>query len=166
MLEILILLLFPGAMAFAACSDLVTMTISNRVSLVLVAGFLVLAPWTGMDLATMGEHVAAGAAMLAVAFVMFAMGWIGGGDAKLFAATSMWLGWTHLVDYAMVVALLGGGLTLALLVLRAQPLPAPIIRQAWISRLHDERGDIPYGIALAAAALIIYPQTHWMAVLG
>jgi prepilin peptidase CpaA len=165
-LDILILVLFPGAMAFAACSDLVTMTISNRVSLLLVAGFLVMAPWVGMDLAAMGAHVGAGAAMLAVGFTMFAMGWIGGGDAKLFAATSLWLGWTHLADYAMVVALLGGALTLALLFLRTQPLPEPVIRQGWISRLHHARGDIPYGIALAAGALLVYPQTQWMAALS
>jgi len=114
----------------------------------------------------MATHAGAAAAMLAVGFVMFAMGWIGGGDAKLFAAASLWLGWGHLVDYAFVVSLLGGALTLGLLFLRAQPLPAPVIRQPWISRLHEERGDIPYGIALAAAALLVYPQTQWMASLG
>jgi prepilin peptidase CpaA len=166
MLDILILVLFPGAMAFAACSDLVTMTISNRVSLALVAGFLVMAPWIGMDLAAMGSHAGAGAAMLVVGFAMFAMGWIGGGDAKLFAATSLWFGWSHLADYAFIVALLGGALTLALLLLRTQPLPAPVIRQGWISRLHHDRGDIPYGIALAAGGLLIYPQTAWMAALA
>src|SRR4029453_14597011 len=37
------LLLFPALMAFAAASDLFTMTISNRVSLGLVAGFLIFA---------------------------------------------------------------------------------------------------------------------------
>jgi prepilin peptidase CpaA len=166
MLDILILVLFPGAMAFAACSDLVTMTISNRVSLALVVGFLVMAPWIGMDLAAMGSHVGAGAAMLVVGFAMFAMGWIGGGDAKLFAATSLWFGWSHLADYAFLVAMLGGALTLALLFLRTQPLPAPVIRQGWVSRLHHARGDIPYGIALAAGGLLIYPRTAWMAALS
>jgi prepilin peptidase CpaA len=166
MLSFLILVVFPGAMAFAACSDLVTMTISNRVSLLLVAGFVVLAPWIGMDVTQMASHATAAAAMLGVGFVMFAMGWIGGGDAKLFAAASLWLGWEHLADYAVVVSLLGGVLTLGLLFLRAQPLPAPVIRQPWISRLHEERGDIPYGIALAAAALLVYPHTQWMAAIG
>ena len=53
------LLLFPALMAFAASSDLITMTISNRVSLVLIAGFFVLAVMMGMPLAEIGMHVAA-----------------------------------------------------------------------------------------------------------
>lgn len=166
MFEFLILLLFPGAMAFAACSDLVSMTISNRISLLLLAAFLIMAPWAGMDLPTMGQHVAAGAAMLVVGFAMFAAGWIGGGDAKLFAATSLWLGWQHLLDYTLAVAFLGGGLTLAIVLLRAQPWAAAATGRAWMSWLHDERGDIPYGVALAAAALIVYPQTAWMTPVG
>ena len=44
------LLLFPALMAFAASSDLLTMTISNRLSIALAAGFFLLAPVTGMDL--------------------------------------------------------------------------------------------------------------------
>lgn len=166
MLEFLILFIFPGAMVFAACSDLVTMTISNRISLVLVAGFAVTSLLTGLDLGAVAGHASAAAAMLAVGFAMFAMGWIGGGDAKLFAAASLWLGWEHLADYAFVVSLLGGALTLALVILRTQPLPAPIMRQSWVARLCRERGDIPYGIALAAGGLVVYPQTQWMAALG
>ena len=49
-LDIARLMLFPALMAFAAASDLFTMTISNRISLALVAGFLVLAPLGGMGL--------------------------------------------------------------------------------------------------------------------
>ena len=43
------MLLFPALMAFAASSDLFTMTISNRVSLLLITGFVVLAALSGMD---------------------------------------------------------------------------------------------------------------------
>src|SRR5215831_19144054 len=77
------LLLFPALMAFAASSDLLTMTISNRISLILVGGFFFLAVWSGMPLADMGWHVLAALAVLAVTFTFFARGWIGGGDAKL-----------------------------------------------------------------------------------
>src|SRR5258705_9302916 len=82
-LDIARLLLFPALMAFAAASDLLTMTISNRVSLALAAGFLVLAPLGGMGLQAMLLHLGAGATVLAVAFACFAMGWMGGGDAKV-----------------------------------------------------------------------------------
>ncbi len=118
MFEFAILLIFPAMMAFAAASDLFTMTISNRVSLVLVAGFMVLAIVTGMSWPTIGMHVAAGFLVLSIGFVCFAFGWMGGGDAKLAASTALWLGWSQLLDYAIWASLFGGVLTLGLLALR------------------------------------------------
>src|SRR5215510_9033877 len=156
------LLLFPALMAFAASSDLLTMTISNRLSLALAAGFFVLALVTGMDLHTIGMHLAAAAVVLVVAFVFFSQGWIGGGDAKLAAATALWFGFDHLLDYLIYASLFGGALTLAILQFRKLPLPAFFARQQWITRLHETDGGVPYGIALAAAALVIYPKTGWM----
>jgi prepilin peptidase CpaA len=156
------LILFPALMAFAASSDFFTMTISNRVSLALVAGFCVLALVMGLSLSEIGWHFAAGGIVLVVAFGFFAMGWIGGGDAKLAAATGLWFGFGHLMDYVVYASLLGGVLTVLLLQVRKWPLPAFLARQDWAQRLHDERGGIPYGIALAAAALIVYPHTGWI----
>src|SRR5690606_40457516 len=92
MLEAAILVVFPFCMLFAAISDMVSMTIANRVSILLVAAFVVLAPLTGMQWQAIGLHLAAGAAVLAVTFSMFALGGMGGGDAKLLAATSVWMG--------------------------------------------------------------------------
>src|SRR3981081_2823568 len=89
-LDVARLLLFPALMAFAAVSDLFTMTISNRVSLALAAGFLALALLTGMGFYDILSHVGAGAAVLVVAFACFAMGWVGGGDAKVAAAPALW----------------------------------------------------------------------------
>jgi prepilin peptidase CpaA len=164
--EAIKLTLFPGMMAFAASSDLFTMTIANRVSLILIAGFLVLAVMTGMSATDMAWHAGAGATVLVVAFVLFSFGWIGGGDAKLAAATGLWLGFGHLFDYLVYSSLLGGALTLALLQFRALPLPQALARREWIDRLHRHGGGVPYGIALAAAALIVYPHTEWMTALG
>ena len=95
------LLLFPALMAFAASSDLLTMTISNRVSLALVPGFAVLAFAIGMSGQELLSHVGAGLAVLAVTFTFFACGWIGGGDAKLAAATALWLGFDQLLNYLL-----------------------------------------------------------------
>jgi prepilin peptidase CpaA len=160
------LLLFPAMMAFAASSDLLTMTISNRVSLILVGGFFVMAAVTGMSVTDALWHVAAAVIVLVVAFGFFARGWIGGGDAKLAAATALWLGFDHLMPYLLYASLLGGALTLLLVQFRMVPLPQALARQEWIQRLHRKDGDIPYGIALAAAALIIYPDTRWMTAIG
>ena len=91
--------------------------------------------------------------MLAVAFVCFACGWIGGGDAKLAAATALWLGFGHLFDYLVYASLLGGALTLLIVQFRTMPLPRVRWSAAWAERLHRQGGGVPYGIALAAAAL-------------
>jgi prepilin peptidase CpaA len=156
------LLLFPALMAFAASSDLLTMTISNRISLLLIAGFFVLAVASGMSAEAIGYHVLAGVLVLVLAFACYARAWIGGGDAKLAASTALWFGFEYLYDYLLWASLLGGVLTLAIIRFRALPLPDVLARQGWIARLHQENAGVPYGIALAAAALAIYPYTTWM----
>ena len=166
LIEAISLTLFPAMMAFAASSDLFTMTIANRVSLILAAGFVLLAAMTGMSAAAMLWHAGAAAAVLVVAFILFACGWIGGGDAKLAAATVLWLGFAHLVDYLFYASLFGGALTLLLIQFRAMPLPYVLAGRDWAERLHRRDGGVPYGIALAAAALLVYPHTAWMTALG
>jgi len=160
------LLVFPAMMAFAASSDLLTMTISNRVSLILVGAFFVLAAMTGMPLADIGSHLGAAAVVLVVSFVFFARGWIGGGDAKLAAATALWLGFDQILNYLICASLLGGLLTLAIMRFRLMPLPQFLADQEWAQRLHRMDSGIPYGIALAIAALVVYPNTPWMKSLG
>jgi prepilin peptidase CpaA len=160
------LLLFPALMAFAAASDLFSMTISNKVSLALVGCFVILALAIGMGPRDMGMHAGAALTVLVVAFVFFAQGWIGGGDAKLAAATSLWFGFDHLLQYLVDAALLGGVLTLVMINFRLIPLPHAMQRWAWIARLHHKEQGVPYGIALAAAALVVYPETIWMKTFG
>jgi prepilin peptidase CpaA len=161
-LDIARVLLFPALMAFAAASDLFTMTISNRISLALAAGFLALATVSGLGLPEILSHLGAGAAVLALAFGCFAMGWVGGGDAKLAAATALWFGFGHLLDYLLYGSLFGGALTLLLLQFRQWPLPYSFAGQAWLLKLHAKDSGIPYGIALAIGALMIYPDTEWI----
>ena len=164
--EAIRLTLFPALMAFAASSDLLTMTIANRVSLILIGGFALLAVLSGLSGAEFVSHLGAAAIVLAVAFTCFACGWIGGGDAKLAAATALWLGVSHLFDYLVYASILGGALTLMIVQFRTLPLPHILIGKEWAERLHREGGGVPYGIALAAAALLIYPQTEWMTALA
>jgi prepilin peptidase CpaA len=160
------LVLFPALMAFAASSDLLTMTISNRVSLALIAGFGLMAALTGLTPTEIGLHFAAAALVLAIAFGCFAFGWIGGGDAKLTAAIALWLGFAHLIEFLLAASIFGGLLTLAIIVFRRFPLPPYLAGQAWIERLHHPTAGVPYGIALALAALVVYPHTVWMKAFG
>jgi prepilin peptidase CpaA len=163
LLETARLLLFPSLMAFAASSDLLTLTISNRISLALALGFLILAALCGTAPQTILWHLLAGLGVLAIGLALFARGLVGGGDAKLAAAAALWLGFDRLADYALLSSLLGGAITLAILAFRLVPLPAWLAQDACVARLHQFDGGVPYGIALAAAALIIYPSTGWMA---
>lgn len=162
MIEAIKLLLFPAMMAFAASSDLLTMTIPNRVSLIMIGGFLLLAVASGMSLEQIAWHAGAGLLVLAIAFGFFARGWIGGGDAKLAAATALWFGFDHLLNYALYGSIFGGVLTLVLLQYRAIPLPTLLVGRTWAERLHEPKGGVPYGIALAVAAMVVYPNTPWM----
>lgn len=165
MMDLAVLALFPGLMVFAAVSDMLTMTIPNRVSLVLIAGFFLMAVLAGLPLAMIGWHVLAGLSVLVIAFVLFNLGWIGGGDAKLAAATSLWLGFGALPRYGILAAICGGVLTLALLQLRRLKLPEVFTAHAWSARLLDSKVGIPYGIALAIAGLVVYPDSAiWLAV--
>jgi len=161
-LDIARLMLFPALMLFAAASDLFTMTISNRISLALIAGFLVLALFGGMGLHEFLLHLGAGAAVLVVAFACFAIGQVGGGDAKIAACVGLWFGFGHILDFLLFASLFGGAMTLLLLYARQWPLPRPLTGQAWLLRLHDKQTGIPYGIALAIGALMVYPETEWI----
>lgn len=165
MIEAVALVLFPTLMVFSACTDLLTMTIPNRVSLALIVIFAALALYTHMPWGMALSHLSCGLAMLAATFLMFHMGWIGGGDAKLAAATALWLGWDHLLDYGLIASLAGGVLTLIILELRRQE--PRIVAASRLAHLCDKTAGVPYGIALALGGLMVYPQSPlWTLLVG
>lgn len=168
MMDVLALVLFPALMAYAAWSDIFTMTIANWISALLIVGFVVMAMASGMTLHDIAvDHLACGLAVLVLTFSLFAFGWIGGGDAKLAASTAVWVGWNGLSDYGLLASLFGAALTLAILYFRKNSLPERLSSKAWIARLHDKTGGVPYGVALAGAGLLLYPDTAvWHAVVG
>lgn len=160
-LSYVLLAVFPVLLVAAAVSDLLTMTIPNRIPLLILAAFIPAAFVAGLDLHLIGWHVLVGSLALLVCFGMFAIGWIGGGDAKLAAVIALWIGpFFSLLEWTFLFALYGGILTVVLLVLRRFPLPVLLRERDWIARLHLPKGGIPYGIALAGAALTIYPTTN------
>lgn len=164
---IALLVVFPAIMAYAAASDLLSMTISNRISLLLVALFALCAWWLGLSWNQMGLHLAAGILVLAICFGFFAAGWMGGGDAKLAAATALWFGFGEMMPYLLYAAVFGAILTLAIVKLRKHPLPAMAEHWPWLRRLHAADQGVPYGIALALSALMILPETPlWRAAIG
>jgi len=153
------LLLFPAGMALAAVSDLLTMTISNKLVLLLVAAFFGVALAVQLPLDVLAMHVACAFVVLVAGFSFFAFGWIGGGDAKLAAATALWLGFGLAAPFLVYAALLGGVLTLSILALRNLPLMPVLARFDWLERLHNPKSGVPYGIALAIAGLLTYSSS-------
>jgi prepilin peptidase CpaA len=152
-------LIFPAGMAFAASMDLLTMTIPNRLCLALALGFFLFALVSSAPLHLVLWNVSCGVAVLVVMFTLFSLGWIGGGDAKFAAATALWIGWGSMLDYSLSAAIYGGVLTVILILARRAPLPERLAKLAWLARLHHPKTGVPYGIALAAAGMMIFPQT-------
>jgi prepilin peptidase CpaA len=153
------LFFFPVAMAIAASSDLFTMRISNKLVLLLTVAFFIVAIAINLPLQQFAMHVLCALIVLAVAFGLFALRLIGGGDAKLAAATTLWLGFGMTLPYLAYAALFGGVLTILILVVRGIPLNPALARMGWLARLHNKRAGIPYGIALAIAGITVYSNS-------
>jgi prepilin peptidase CpaA len=159
MISTLVFLLFPLLMFVAAWRDMVSMTIPNWISLALLGLFVVAGPLIGLSWAAYGLHLAVVFGALSLTIGMFALGWIGGGDAKLFAAAALWMGWQDVLMYTVVSALAGGVLTVFLILARKTALPPVLYTTKWSARLLEKGGDVPYGIALCAGALFLFPNS-------
>ena len=156
------MLVFAFIMVYAGLTDLTTMKIPNGLVLLFLLAYVVLVPFAGFTVYEIAWSAAVAAGVLIVAFILFAFGWIGGGDAKLAAVTALWFGADHTAAYLLYTALLGGVFTLGLLQFRILTLPDWLQNRSWIARLHSQWSDVPYGVAMALAALIVFPETRWM----
>jgi prepilin peptidase CpaA len=162
---ILLVGILPSLLVTAAIFDLTTFTIPNLLPgsmLVIFAVFVLTMALSGHAVAwsEMRLHLLSGGVGLAAGIAMFAAGWVGGGDAKLFAMACLWLGWDAMYEYTLLASLLGGALTIAVLALRRVPLPRLLAAQPWLVRLADPDSGVPYGVALAMAALTLLPDTE------
>jgi len=153
---------FAAAVIWAGAMDLVTMKIRNELVLFLLAVYGALAPLAGWAAGDIGMSAAVSFCVLACSFIFFTFGWIGGGDAKLASVVALWLGAEHVPAYLVYTAIFGGILTLAILQFRMMLLPAFCLNVPWIRRLHAAETGIPYGVAIASAALFAFPNTSWV----
>jgi prepilin peptidase CpaA len=161
------ILIFPALVITAALRDVVSYTIPNWISAALIAGFPIAALAQGLSLQTIGMNLGVGAAALVVGMIMFALRWIGGGDAKLFAAAALWLGWPALPMYLGITGIAGGALAVGLLSLRSPLISGYVVNgPAWLSRLAAPGENVPYGVAIAVGALAAFPASALMQGLG
>jgi len=155
--------LLPILAIVAALKDLTSYTIPNWISLILSAAFALLAVTVGLPLQTIGVHVAAGLVALLAGMAMFALGWIGGGDAKLLSACCLWFGWPDGRAFLLDTALAGGAFSVLLLLARDDLLrPFLPLLGGWTGRLITPGEPAPYGVAIALGALIAFPTSEWL----
>lgn len=159
MIDILVLGVLPILVIAAALYDLTSFTIPNFLQAMLIVGFFAFAVAAHLSLSATGFHLLAALIGFGVSLVLFARGYIGGGDAKLFVTLLLWLGLHDLVAFTLITAMFGGVVTLAILAARRFALPGFLLNQAWILRLHDPKGGIPYGVALACGLFAVLPQS-------
>ena len=159
-------MIFAGTMLTAAAKDATSMTIPKWISLAVIAGFIIVTPfvWHGWDVLT--THVLVGLTFFAAGFAMFAFGWLGGGDAKLMAATALWWQWDEAMIYVVYTTMIGGVLAL-LLVFGRRFIPSSVLTAQWAHHLFRDEQKRPYGLALAAGALLTLPKSQiFLASLG
>jgi len=164
-LQATLLAVFPALMIVAGLRDLTSYTIPNWISAILVLAFAPVALACGLPASQIGLHLVIGLGALVAAMGMFALGWIGGGDAKVFAAAALWLGWPGTAVFLMVTTLAGGALALGLLAIRSDWLRThtPLTVPGWTHRLMRDGEAAPYGVAIAIGALAAWPSAALMA---
>lgn len=160
-------LAFPALVLFAAARDVASFTIPNAIPLALAAVFPLAALAAGLPMPAAGVHLAVGFGVLVAGVVMFALRWLGGGDAKLFAAVALWVGWSALPTFLLGAAMTGGLLAAVLLLLRSAALRHFVLAgPRFLVRLAEPGEGVPYGVAIAAGALAAFPLTPFASVLS
>ncbi|RZJ41776.1 MAG: pilus assembly protein CpaA [Brevundimonas sp.] len=153
----------PALLIIAGMKDLTTMKIPNWISLALLVGFLPAALAVGLPLEMIAVHLAVAVAALFVGAGMFALRWIGGGDAKVIAAACLWLGLQGSGMFLLWTGMMGGVFCLILLFARFHSRPYLLGAPGWLVHLMEPKGDIPYGVAICAGALLAFPSSPLLA---
>ncbi|MET0365343.1 MAG: prepilin peptidase [Sphingobium sp.] len=144
-----LLILLAAMLVWAAITDLRARIISNGLN----AAIALIAPlyWWSMGLSPwpdMALQLALCAGVFAVFATLFAMGMMGGGDVKMLAALTLWLPAGALMSLLVLMALLGGVLTVVTLV-----------HHRWTRRIGAV--EVPYGVAIALAGLWVIGEPYF-----
>lgn len=160
---LLLLGVMPCLAIIAGIHDLTSMRIPNWISGLLIVSFFPAALASGLGLAEVGLHLGVGLAALFLGMALFALRWLGGGDAKLMASLCLWLGLSGSAVFLLWTCVIGGAFCLALMIARSHLAPFVAGGPNWVSQLMKPKGDIPYGVAIAGGALCAFPSSPLMA---
>lgn len=147
----------------AGANDVMSQRIPNWIVIALTVSFLAFAGITRMPVVTMGMHLVVGLMLLCVGYALFALGVIGGGDAKLLASVGLWLGYPVVLSFLLYTALAGGGLAAAIGLWSAIQFEAEARggkKEQVASRFAP---DLPYGFAIASGGILASPLSWLMA---
>ena len=154
----MMLLIVPYAVwALCAACDATSFKIPNRYVGVLMAAWPVAVVLSGGDLSVLIGGLSVGGLFLLVGFGLFAARLLGAGDAKLIAASGLWIGPSAALPFLLYTTLAGAALGLVLLRARAAPLPAFASNLPWLVALHARERVMPYGVAIALGGMIALP---------
>lgn len=160
----LFLLMLPFTVFLAGAFDLYTYQIPNELSITLVIGFYIFALINpNMTWSDIAAHSIVGTLAFITCFIMFCFGIFGGGDAKILAASSLWIGASDFIPYLYSITIFGGLLALSVSYLRGQACYPFILKTQWLSNLYFGNGNkraIPYAIAIAAGMFVTLPSSH------
>ncbi|KQY89579.1 prepilin peptidase [Brevundimonas sp. Root1423] len=159
----LLLVILPALVIAAALTDITSMTIPNWISGAAILSFFPTAFLLGLPGGAILMQVGVGVLALLVGMAFFALRFLGGGDAKLMAAVSLWMGTAGVSVFVLATAVIGGLFGLLLVLARQYARPHLAAGPAWFTRLMEPKGDIPYGVAIAAGALVAYPASPLVA---
>lgn len=152
--ETTLLLFFSALMIAAGIQDALTMKISNKISILLILGFVIYAGIGSIGPIEVGIRTATMVAIFAILLVLHHNNLMGGGDVKLMAAGSLWFQAPEpLFLYIGLTSIFGGVVTLALQFMRHTPMPLFVYRWEAFDRWHKNSRYVPYGIGIAMGAI-------------
>jgi prepilin peptidase CpaA len=154
--------LLPFLVVVAGAHDFLTLRIPNWLNAVIALAFFPLAIATGLPAEAILWHCLTALVILTVGFGFFSGGYIGGGDVKLLAGAGLWFGWPDAGIFLVLTSLAGGVLALIYRLHGMISIEQEVRGIGWAKRWLNFKADLPYGVAIAAGAILAFPGTWWM----
>lgn len=147
--------LFALIVAAAAYQDVKSFKISNNFSLALLflyPAFVLTSDPSPQWLSSLGISAAA----LTLGFALFAFKLCGGGDVKLFAATSLWAGPSLFIEFSFMTAITGGVIAISLWLFNRAAYLLPFLPQGLTCDSETfAKKPMPYGTAIALGGVYV-----------